>query len=414
MSKKVLVVDDQPLPRQALCNELLDVGFEVEQAEDGEQGWKVFQTTHPDVVVTDLTMPHSDGLELLSRIRGSSEVPVILFSAYGTVQSTAAAFKAGAHDFLSSTEIEIEDLVSQIKRAVEHGDPKAADLTSRIQPLFAGESTLMCDLRGRLSTLASFPIPVFLVGPPGSGRDQAFRILHDMGHTEGEDFAILKPQSAVPDFDTLTPGSIYLDGLEDFSQESRDEWAERLDQIEREGFDQAPRIFISSGRPLSHWRSQEAFCHGLGRHLLASAIELPSIQDHPEDLPEIAQVLCRRLSERTGRRVRLSPAANRLIAEKTWRGEVFELERILERAITFTLGNQVRRDTVRNILRESAASVASYRNAESARERIEVTEALRKENGNISRVASQLGRSRSAIYRMIDRHGIALDRNDTP
>ncbi len=67
MSKKVLFVDDQPQPRQALCNELLDVGFEVEQAEDGEQGWKVFQTTHPDVVVTDLTMPHSDGLELLSR-----------------------------------------------------------------------------------------------------------------------------------------------------------------------------------------------------------------------------------------------------------------------------------------------------------------------------------------------------------
>ena len=103
-----------------------------------------------------------------------------------------------------------------------------------------------------------------------------------------------------------------------------------------------------------------------------------------------------------------------MIAEKTWKGEALELERILERAITFTLGNQVRRDTVRNILRESAASVASYRNAESARERIEVTEALRRENGNISRVASQLGRSRSAIYRMIDRHGIALDRNDTP
>ncbi|MCH2185239.1 response regulator [Myxococcota bacterium] len=414
MTKKVLVVDDQPLPRRALCNELLDVGFEVEQAEDGEQGWQVFQTANPDVVVTDLSMPQSDGLELLSRIRGSSEVPVILFSAYGTVQSTAAAFKAGAHDFLSSTEVDIDDLVSQIKRAVEQGDPKASDLTSRIQPLFAGESTLMCDLRGRLSTLASFPIPVFVVGPPGSGRDQAFRILHDMGPTEGEDFAVLKANSPLPDFDSLTPGSIYLDGLEDFSPESLDEWAERLDRIESDGFDQAPRIFASSARPLADWRSQEGFCQGLGRHLLASAIELPSVQDHPEDLPEIARVLCRRLSERASRRIRLSPAATRLIAEKEWKGEVAELERILERAITFTLGPQVRRDTVRNILRESEQSVATYRNAESARERFEVMEALRKENGNISRVASLLGRSRSAIYRMIDRHGIALDRNNTP
>lgn len=414
MTKKVLVVDDQPLPRQALCNELLDVGFDVEQADDGEQGWQAFQNTNPDVVVTDLSMPHSDGLELLSRIRGSSEVPVILFSAYGTVQSTAAAFKAGAHDFLSSTEIEIDDLVTQIKRAVEYGDPKASDLTNRIQPLFAGESTLMRDLRGRLSTLASFPIPVFIVGLPGSGRDQAFHILHDMGPTEGEDFAIVKSTSPIPDFDTLTPGSIYLDGLEAFSPESLDEWADRIDQIETHGFDQAPRLFASSARPLSYWRGQEAFCAGLGRHLLPSAIELPSLEEHPEDLPEIAQVLCRRISERAGRRIRLSPAATRLISEKTWKGEVLEVERTIERAVTFTLGSQVRRDTVQKILSENNESVATYRNAEFARERVEIMEAIRTSNGNISRVAAQLGRSRSAIYRMIDRHGITLDRNNTP
>ena len=414
MAKKVLVVDDQPLPRQALCNELLDVGFDVEQANDGEQGWQVFQTTNPDVVVTDLSMPKSDGLELLGRIRGSSEVPVILFSAYGTVQSTAAAFKGGAHDFLSSTEIEIEDLVTQIKRAVEYGDPKTSDLTNRIRPLFAGESTLMCDLRGRLSTLTGFPIPVFIVGLPGTGRDQAFRILHDMGPTEGEDFAIVRPNSPIPDFDTLTPGSIYLDGLEYFEPSRLEEWSQRLDQIEIDGFDQAPRIFASSAHPLPHWRNQEDFCAGLGRYLLHSAIELPSLEDHPEDLPEIARVLCRRLSERAGRRIRLSPAAMRLIAEKPWKGEVLELERILERAIAFTLGSQVRRDTVHKILSERDESVAAYRNAELAREHVEIMEAIRTSNGNISKVASQLGRSRSAIYRMIDRHGIALDRKNTP
>jgi transcriptional regulator of acetoin/glycerol metabolism len=74
----------------------------------------------------------------------------------------------------------------------------------------------------------------------------------------------------------------------------------------------------------------------------------------------------------------------------------------------------VRRDTVHKILSERDESVAAYRNAELAREHVEIMEAIRTSNGNISKVASQLGRSRSAIYRMIDRHGIALDRKNTP
>ena len=321
MSKKVLVVDDQPLPRQALCNELLDVGFEVEQADDGEQGWQVFQTTQPDVVVTDLTMPHSDGLELLSRIRGSSEVPVILFSAYGTVQSTAAAFKAGAHDFLSSTEIEIEDLVSQIKRAAEHGDPKASDLTTRIQPLFAGKSTLMCDLRGRLSALASFPIPVFLVGPPGSGRDQAFRILHDMGHTEGEDFAILKPQSAIPDFDTLTPGSIYLDGLEDFSAKKATKHGPSALTGSKARGSTRPHGFLSPvGGRSPTGAARKPSVRGWAGTFSPRPSNCPPSRTTPKTCPRSPRFFAAGFPSARGRRVRLSPAANPIDCGKDLEG----------------------------------------------------------------------------------------------
>ena len=410
MVRTVLIVDDQPLPRQALCNELVDVGFRVEQADNGESGWEAFQANSPDLVVTDLSMPQCDGLELLIRIRRDSEVPVIFFSACGTVQSTAAAFKAGAQDFLSSTETEIEELVYQIKRVVEQPDAKITSLNEKIRPFFAGKSQVMHDLRGRLSALAELSIPVFIVGPSGSGRDQAFHVLHSLGPTEGEDFAILKPDSIIPDLDTLTPGSIYLDGIESFSNQSLAQWAERIDQAESVGFDQAPRFFASSAHPLAHWRNHETFRAGLGRHLLYSAIELPSLSDHLDDLPEITRVLCRRLAERAGRRVGISPAAGRLIAEKIWEGEILAVERVLERAMTFTLGSQVRRETVLKVLDEHAESIATYRKAEVARERIEIMHAIRATGGNISRIALQLGRSRSSIYRMIDRHGITLER----
>ncbi|MFP6641421.1 MAG: response regulator [Myxococcota bacterium] len=410
MHKKILVVDDQKLPRQALCNELLDAGFDVDQAADGVQGWRLFHECEPDVVVTDLSMPRSDGIELLSRIHACSDVPVILFSAYGTVQTTAAAFKAGAHDFLSSTEIEIEDLVVQIKKAIELGDQDVSTVASEIRPFFAGQSAMMNDLRGRLSALAGLHIPVFILGLPGSGRDQAFHVLHDFGHTEGEDFAIVQHDSPIPDFDSLTPGSIYLDGLETFSDASLEEWSERINEIEKYGFHQAPRIFASSAQPLAHCGADPLFRHGLGRHLLPSAIELPALEHHREDLPEIAQALCRRISRRIDRSVRLSQAALEMLCEQFWPGQVREIERVLERAIAFSRGAQVRRESLRAVLAEHAESVATYRDAEAARERSQLIQAIREAGGNISKTADRLGKSRSAIYRMIERHGITLER----
>lgn len=414
MHKKILVVDDERLPRQALCNELTDAGFEVDQAADGLQGWKLFHECEPDVVVTDLSMPRSDGIELLSRIHACSDVPVILFSAYGTVQTTAAAFKAGAHDFFSSTEIEIEDLVHEIKKAIESGDQDLSTVANQIRPYFAGHSTTMDILRGRLSALASLHIPVFIVGPIGSGRDQAFHVLHNFGHTEGEDFAIVQSASPIPDFDTLTPGSIYLDGIEHFSDSSRAEWSERLDEIERHGFHQAPRIFASSAQPMAHWRADDTFRHGLGRHLLPSAIELPALEGHREDLPEIARALCRRISQRIGRAVRLSQAALEMICDQLWHGQVAEIERTLERAVAFSPGSQVRRESLNEVLTEYGESVAVYRDAEVARERNSLIEAIRESGGNISRTAQRLGKSRSATYRMIERHGITLERKTSP
>ena len=111
MRGTVLVADDQPLARRALATELKDAGFDVCEAENGAEAWERFRGRQPDVVITDMVMPRSDGLDLLSRIRAVSEVPVILFTAHGTAQTAAAAFKSGADEFICSPDVEIGDLV---------------------------------------------------------------------------------------------------------------------------------------------------------------------------------------------------------------------------------------------------------------------------------------------------------------
>ena len=103
----ILVVDDQPRARDLLGAELEDAGFDVLTAEDGDAGWETFCRQDPAVVITDMSMPRCDGIELLRRIRSRSDVPVIVFSGHGSVQSAADAFKAGADDFVNSLDLEI-------------------------------------------------------------------------------------------------------------------------------------------------------------------------------------------------------------------------------------------------------------------------------------------------------------------
>ena len=130
----VLVVDDQLQARKLLGAELEEAGFAVVEAADGEEGWRSFCERRPDVVITDMVMPRSDGLELLKRIRSQSDVPVIVFSGHGSVETAAQAFKAGADDFVNSLELEADDLVTLVRDAATsgHTPPPARDLEERL------------------------------------------------------------------------------------------------------------------------------------------------------------------------------------------------------------------------------------------------------------------------------------------
>lgn len=406
MRGSVLVVDDQRLPRQALANELRDAGFKVAEARDGAEGWLSFRRRPPDVVVTDLVMPVCDGLDLLRQIQSLSDVPVILFSSQGTVETAAAAFKAGANDFLSATDLSGEGIVERVSRLI--GTGRYEDDDPRMQRYFVGRSPPMVRLRAQLTALAPLLSPVFILGESGTGRDTAVHALHETGSSASGRLMKIRSHARVPDLSNGFPGAFYLDGFEAFSGSLRSEWLNRIGDARRSGYARTPRIFISSRRPRAAWLDDAAFIEGPGGFLLSTAVRLQPLSSLREDLPDIAKDLCRRISASLGRRVRLSPASLRYISEHEWNGETRELKQVLERVIAFTTGEQVRRDTLKDVLRESVESVESYRQLRRERERSDLIEALRKFDGNISRTAQHLNRSRAAIYRMISKFKIPL------
>jgi DNA-binding NtrC family response regulator len=408
MRGHVLVVDDQIRARRVLVNELEDAGFEVSEARDGLDAWKAFQHQNPDVVITDMVMPRGDGLELLGRIRACSETPVIVFTAHGTAQTATSAFKLGAEDFVCSPDVEIDELIALIATAAGETTPIAHH--PGFGERLVGSSRTMERIRERLAGLAPLRTPVLVAGEPGSGRTTTVLALHDLGSSAGGALARLSPRKPLLEPRSPEPAAVYLEGVDRFSEEARAHWATRLERAAREGFRTGPRILASAGGSVLDLGLDEDFARGLGGMMLRFAIELPPLREIPDDIPEISEALMARAGSAVGRAIRLSPAAVTFLGEQRWPGNAGQLERVLERSISFSRGRQVRRDVVADVLADLEESLDGIRAREQVRERNELLRILQDTGGNVSRAADEFGRSRAAIYRLIEKHGIPLRR----
>jgi DNA-binding NtrC family response regulator len=405
----VLVVDDQLRARRLLVTELREAGFEVCEAGNGVEGWEEFQRRRPDVVITDMVMPRADGLELLKQIRAHSEVPVIVFTGYGTPQAAANAFKAGADEFVCSPDVELDDLVALVSDAIS--GTVSARTRPELEEHFVGKGRALARVRERLAGLAPLATPVLLAGEPGTGRDTAARILHEQGSSAGGELLRLDPRIPLLERRPTPPAAVYLDAVDRFPAEAQAHWARHLALSEPEGFRRAPRVFASSTASLPELSRNEAFARGVGHALLRFAIELPPLRELTDDLPAIAQALVARIGARVGRRIALSPAAERCLAEQRWPGNAAQLAQVLERSVGFSRGRQIRRDVVADVCADLEESLDGIRARGAARERDELLRVLQKTGGNITRTAEELQRSRPAVYRLIEKHGIPLRRS---
>ena len=402
MKGTVLVVDDHSRPRRALATELEDAGFEVVQAEDGEDAWERFQARPPDVVITDMIMPRCDGIDLLSRIRMRSDVPVILFTARGTVASAALAFKAGADDFVSSSDVDIDDLVGLVQSAAsgKRSSPAAAALEKRL----VGATEPLRRLRKRLLGLAPLAAPVLICGEPGTGRDSVAQLLHEFGSSgEGDllrlraDAGQLDPRAAV--------SAIYLDEVDTFSPAAQSYWAREIAPdaaVPRNGV----RIMASISCSFASFARDRNVDSDLRRALSRFALELPTLDSVAADIPQIADAMLAQISKDVGRTIRLTVSAQEFLAARQWRGNASQLRRVLELGAGYSAGRQLRVQDIEEVYRELEESLDTIRQQHVNAERNALMKALQATGGNVTQSAQILGKSRSAVYRLLEKHGI--------
>jgi two-component system response regulator GlrR len=408
MQSSVLVVDDRRSSRRALAAEFEDAGFEVIEAEDGSLGWSRFCSRTPDLVITDLVMPNSDGIDLLTRIRARSEVPVVVFTAHGTIEAAVTALKRGADEFVASPDVEADELVGLATRLLEGAS--SADLSSRIAERILGESPAIRRVRERIAGLATLAEPVSICGEPGTGRDTVARVLHAFGPTRGGELLRVDGSGRTATGRLPESATVYLDDLDCFSPDAQCYWFERLSAGGRIYSPQL-RVLASASRPIAMALDEERIDPRLARWFLRFEISLPPLRERPEDIPLLARALVERLGQSLGRPgVRLAPEVTRRLREEHWPGNVRELFQILEKLIAFSPSKEIRLGDLVEILAEVKESVASIRERQGMIERQSLIETLRATGGNVTRAAERLGKSRAAIYRLAEKHGIPLRR----
>ena len=405
MTTRVLVVDDQQIPRGILASELAEAGFAVVEADDGADAWHKFRHEQPDVVVTDLEMPRSDGMELLARIRRHSEVPVIVFTAFGSVARAVSALKAGADEFVASEDIATTDLVGLVQQAIEN--QRASATPSSLLDLLPGSSEDISRVRERVQALASLESPVLVSGEPGSGRSRVIQALsagcRDVGKTvlelDAREFTRAVPLDRVE--------VVWLRNIEKLAAASQEYWWHRVLPSDR--ILDHPRLLATTGTGFRGSVLRGEFRADLGRRLLDFEIRVPPLRDRQEDMKKIVSDQLHSIAMEVGRRpASLSGPALQFLREQPWPGNLRDLKRVLRRAVAFSRERIIRRRILEEICQETIISVAAIRGESSAQERENLLEALRIAGGNISRTASHLGRSRGAVYRLIAKHGIRL------
>jgi DNA-binding NtrC family response regulator len=446
MSEKILIVDDEPSNRNILRQELAHRGYNVETAHNGAEALKKLDAADVELLILDFMMPDMSGLDVLKELRAKgSDTPVIMMTAYGSVDRAVESMKAGAYDFITRPfDPDHIDLI--VRKALERQSLKhevevlSEELRDRYH-LIVGDSPKMKLAVEMAMKAAATNSTVLLLGESGTGKELFARYIHThsdrakrpfiainsvglskelleselFGHEQGAFTGAHKMKKGK--IELANGGTIFFDEIGDIAREMQAKLLRFLQEREFERVGGVTpisidvRVIAATNRDLGAAVKSGAFRDDLYHRLNVVAITPPPLRERREDIPTLVDFFLRKFASATRRNVNsISESALAKLTSYDWPGNVRELANALERAVVLGSGTTINAaDLPADLAAESATTTAegvSYHEGVNAARKQLVAAALRKTAGNRAAAARLLGLEAKYFLRLMKSLGI--------
>lgn len=446
MSRRVVIVDDDQSTCEMLDELLRGHGFAPSMFTSVDGAFDYLAQNEVDVVLTDLNLPGTNGIELCKRLAQEREdVPVVVMTAFGSLENAVAAIRAGAYDFVTKP-CDTDLLVLTLERATKHRAlaERVKILSRRLDESGAwdeliGESTAIRELKAQLSRIAASDVSVLIVGETGSGKELVARSLHSKSRRSAGPFVAVNC-AALPDtlleselfghkkgaftdagaersglFLQAAGGTLFLDEIGDMSLDLQPKLLRALEGRtvrpvggdDERAFD--ARIVAATNRDLESAIDDGKFREDLYYRINVIEVDVPPLRACGSDVLLIAQKFLQESAARAENPVKgMSKAAAERILDYPWPGNVRELRNAVERAVALTrydkigvddLPRKVRMHTSQNVVvaGEDPNELVSLEEVE----RRYILHVMKAVGGNRSRAARVLGLDRKTLYRRL-------------
>lgn len=440
MAAHILVVDDEPDICSLMKEILEDEGFSVNTAENALVARNLRQEERPDAILLDIWMPDMDGISLLKEWQesGLNDVPVIMMSGHGTVETAVEATRLGAYDFIEKP-VSLQKLLLTLQRALEMASLKRENSGLRHHVNFSvseplGHSEDMNNLREQARRMTNHDTSVLLIGESGSGRSLFARYLHEHSLRSDKPFVNVRLAGMNPDSQAAdlfgndgredsarlyqaNGGTLFIKDIADMDNAVQ---ARLLSSLENRSFipngasqtlNVDVRIIAATAYDLEHAVSTGRLREDLYYHLNVVPLHIPPLREHCEDVPELLEYYVNLfVNQESLPYRRFNVATQNRLRNYHWPGNVRELKNLVQRLLILGKDIDISLDEIEPTLNSQHRPVSTsnlpifdlpLREAREQFERAYLEYQLQEAGGNVSKVANRVGLERTHLYRKL-------------
>ncbi|MBL0938023.1 MAG: sigma-54-dependent Fis family transcriptional regulator [Gemmatimonadaceae bacterium] len=448
MTRRILVIDDEPGIRQALGQLLEYEGFEVRTASNGTEGISLYDSFRPQLVFLDVKMAGLDGLEVLKRLRqADANATVVMISGHATIQTAVEATQLGAYDILEKP-LDTDRVLVLLRNAFENREltEENARLRETIESRYeiVGRSFGIRALLDRVEKVAATPARVLITGENGTGKELVARAIHRgsprakktfievncaaipselieselFGHMKGSFTGAISDRAGK--FEQADGGTLFLDEIGDMSSSAQAKVLRVLQDgvVTRIGGSKPiqvdVRVLAATNKNLEEEIAAGRFREDLYYRLNVVPITVPALRERREDIALLVTHFLQQLAARDGLPARrITDEALQRLSELEWQGNVRELRNTVERLVILASGATIVAGDVERLVGRRTAEpaglgslldIATFEEFKQAAERAYLLAKLRAFDWNVSETARVLDMPRSNLYKKIERY----------